>query len=81
MQAASGFLGQLDGIPDLTASPFHFGLIGSSLRERFHHDGIFVVSLVSSPGAGKTAFLEKTSDDPAPKSPSGGASWRSGHRQ
>jgi hypothetical protein len=60
MQAASGFLGQLDGIPDLTASPFHFGLIGSSLRERFRHDGIFVVSLVSSPGAGKTAFLEKT---------------------
>jgi hydrogenase nickel incorporation protein HypB len=60
MQAAAGFLSQLDGIPDLTASPFHFGLIGSSLRERFRHDGIFVVSLVSNPGAGKAAFLEKT---------------------
>ena len=31
-----------------------------ALRERFHRDGVFVVSLVSSPGAGKTAFLEKT---------------------
>jgi len=30
------------------------------LRDRFHADGTFVVSLVSSPGAGKTAFLEKT---------------------
>jgi hydrogenase nickel incorporation protein HypB len=31
-----------------------------ALRGRFHCDGTFVVSLVSSPGAGKTAFLEKT---------------------
>ena len=31
-----------------------------SLRERFHRTGVFVVSLVSSPGSGKTAFLEKT---------------------
>ena len=31
-----------------------------ALRDRFHSDGVFVVSLVSSPGAGKTAFLEKT---------------------
>ena len=30
------------------------------LRERFRAQGTFVVSLVSSPGAGKTAFLEKT---------------------
>jgi hydrogenase nickel incorporation protein HypB len=30
------------------------------LRERFRSQGTFVVSLVSSPGAGKTAFLEKT---------------------
>src|SRR3954452_13172015 len=29
------------------------------LRSRFHEAGTFVVSLVSSPGAGKTAFLEK----------------------
>jgi hydrogenase nickel incorporation protein HypB len=31
-----------------------------ALRQRFHEAGVFVVSLVSSPGAGKTAFLEKT---------------------
>jgi hydrogenase nickel incorporation protein HypB len=31
-----------------------------ALRERFHAAGTYVVSLVSSPGAGKTAFLEKT---------------------
>lgn len=30
------------------------------LRQRFQEDGVFVVSLVSSPGAGKTAFLEQT---------------------
>jgi hydrogenase nickel incorporation protein HypB len=29
-----------------------------ALRERFHEEGVFVVSMVSSPGAGKTAFLE-----------------------
>lgn len=31
-----------------------------ALREQFQSAGVFVVSLVSSPGAGKTAFLEKT---------------------
>jgi hydrogenase nickel incorporation protein HypB len=30
-----------------------------SLRERFHQAGVMVISLVSSPGSGKTAFLEK----------------------
>lgn len=35
-------------------------LIARGLRERFHAAGVFVVSLVSSPGSGKTAFLEKT---------------------
>ena len=30
------------------------------LRERFRAAGVFVVNLVSSPGAGKTAFLERT---------------------
>jgi hydrogenase nickel incorporation protein HypB len=30
-----------------------------ALRERFRAEGTYVVSLVSSPGAGKTAFLEK----------------------
>ncbi len=31
-----------------------------ALRQRFQDAGVFVVSLVSSPGSGKTAFLEKT---------------------
>jgi hydrogenase nickel incorporation protein HypB len=31
-----------------------------SLRQRFTDAGVFVVSLVSSPGTGKTAFLEKS---------------------
>jgi hydrogenase nickel incorporation protein HypB len=30
-----------------------------ALRSRFHEAGVYVVSLVSSPGAGKTAFLER----------------------
>jgi hydrogenase nickel incorporation protein HypB len=34
-------------------------LVARALRERFHESRTFVVSLVSSPGAGKTAFLEK----------------------
>src|SRR5271154_594545 len=35
-------------------------LIARALRERFREAGVLVVSLVSSPGSGKTAFLEKT---------------------
>src|SRR5690348_11380627 len=35
-------------------------LIARSLREQFREAGVFVVSLVSSPGSGKTAFLERT---------------------
>ena len=35
-------------------------VVARMLRERFHAQGTFVVSLVSSPGAGKTALLEKT---------------------
>lgn len=34
--------------------------LARSLRQRFRKAGVFVVSLVSSPGAGKTAFLETT---------------------
>jgi hydrogenase nickel incorporation protein HypB len=34
--------------------------IARALRERFYKAGVLVVSLVSSPGSGKTAFLEKT---------------------
>lgn len=35
-------------------------LLARDLRQRFKDNGIFVVSLASSPGSGKTAFLEKT---------------------
>jgi hydrogenase nickel incorporation protein HypB len=35
-------------------------VVARALRGQFRESGVFVVSLVSSPGAGKTAFLEKT---------------------
>ncbi|HEX5435186.1 MAG TPA: hydrogenase nickel incorporation protein HypB [Candidatus Angelobacter sp.] len=35
-------------------------VIARALRDRFCQESVFVVSLVSSPGAGKTAFLEQT---------------------
>src|SRR5579863_4336661 len=35
-------------------------LTAGALREQFRAAGVFVVSLVSSPGSGKTTFLEKT---------------------
>jgi hydrogenase nickel incorporation protein HypB len=35
-------------------------LLARELRERFEAAGVYVISLVSSPGSGKTAFLEKT---------------------
>jgi hydrogenase nickel incorporation protein HypB len=34
--------------------------LARALREEFRRQGVFTVSLVSSPGAGKTTFLEKT---------------------
>jgi hydrogenase nickel incorporation protein HypB len=34
-------------------------LVARELRQQFQNAGIFVVSLVSSPGTGKTAFLER----------------------
>ena len=34
-------------------------VVARALRERFAEQGVFVVSLVSSPGSGKTTFLEK----------------------
>src|SRR4051812_34318097 len=34
-------------------------VVARELRQRFHDEGVFVVSLVSSPGAGKTALLER----------------------
>jgi len=36
----------------------HNDVLARGLRQRFRDDGVFVVSLVSSPGSGKTAFLE-----------------------
>jgi hydrogenase nickel incorporation protein HypB len=35
-------------------------VIASELRRRFREAGVCTVSLVSSPGSGKTAFLERT---------------------
>ncbi len=37
----------------------HNDTVARALRERFHEADTYAVSLVSSPGAGKTAFLEK----------------------
>jgi hydrogenase nickel incorporation protein HypB len=38
----------------------HNDLLARELRERFRQAGVSVISLVSSPGSGKTAFLEQT---------------------
>lgn len=38
----------------------HNDVLARALRDKFREAGVFVVSLVSSPGAGKTEFLEKT---------------------
>ncbi len=38
----------------------HNDILARQLREQFEAARVFVVSLVSSPGAGKTEFLEKT---------------------
>lgn len=35
-------------------------LVARALRQRFNEAGVYVVSLVSSPGSGKTMFLERT---------------------
>ena len=35
-------------------------LLARALRERFREAGVYVVSLVSSPGSGKTTFLERS---------------------
>lgn len=42
-------------------------IIARALREQFRAAGVFVVSLVSSPGSGKTAFLEKTLTELQPR--------------
>jgi len=42
-------------------------VIARELRERFRQAGVFVVSLVSSPGSGKTTFLERTLTELQPR--------------
>lgn len=42
-------------------------IIARALREQFRIAGVFVVSLVSSPGSGKTTFLERTLTDLQPR--------------
>lgn len=37
----------------------HNDLLARKLRNQFHEAGVFVASLVSSPGSGKTTFLER----------------------
>ena len=38
----------------------HNDVLARELRKRFEHAGVFVISMVSTPGAGKTALLEHT---------------------
>jgi hydrogenase nickel incorporation protein HypB len=38
----------------------HNDIVARGLRQRFREAGVHVISLVSSPGSGKTEFLEKT---------------------
>ena len=42
-------------------------VIARTLREQFRTAGVFVVSLVSSPGSGKTMFLERTLTELQPR--------------
>lgn len=42
-------------------------VVARALRARFQEAGVYVVSLVSSPGSGKTAFLEVTLSQLAPQ--------------
>jgi hydrogenase nickel incorporation protein HypB len=44
-------------------------LLARDLRERFRRAGVRVISLVSSPGAGKTTFLERLLTDLQPRYP------------
>ena len=37
----------------------HNDVVARRLRDRFRDEGVFVISLVSSPGSGKTSFLER----------------------
>ena len=35
-------------------------IVARALRDRFHETGVYVISMVSAPGTGKTALLERT---------------------
>ena len=54
-------------------------VIARALRNRFRAQGTLAVSLVSSPGAGKTTFLEKTLTLLKPHFRVAALGWRSGH--
>ena len=56
-------------------------IVARELRERFREAGVFVVSLVSSPGAGKTALLERTLTELQPAVSGGGPGRRPRHRE
>jgi hydrogenase maturation protein HypF len=47
VQAASGFLAQLDGLPDLTLPPFHFGARYQNAMQLVHH-GVRTFSTTSA---------------------------------
>ena len=57
----------------------HNDILARRLRERFQKANVFVISLVSSPGSGKTAFLEKTLTSLKGKIPSRRARRRFGN--
>ena len=56
-------------------------VVARALRQSFQEAGVYVVSLVSSPGAGKTMFLEKTLAALRKDYPRRGPRRRPGHRQ
>ena len=56
-------------------------LLARALRERFRTEGTCVVGLVSSPGSGKTAFLEKLLGWAGARLSRSRAGRRSGHRK
>ena len=44
-------------------------VLARALRERFREAGVLAISLVSSPGSGKTAFPERTLPHGSPRAP------------
>jgi hydrogenase nickel incorporation protein HypB len=59
-QGSAGGIGMSTRIVEVRARVLKQNdLLARALRERFQQSGVCVVGLVSSPGSGKTAFLEK----------------------